>query len=244
MYQCQNCNQYYDLSVENLDYIATECHKDGGSGIAITIVACPTCGMTRIIGAELDFIDEDGKDKIILNMFARVIKKEDDLFQMKQFVGIPKPFNFTNLLRGENFPEIQFIMDYAKEQQAKGVPDQKIFSETLSLTLSQATKYCTQIVIKANEQIAEGIRELTTAECWDNLGRIAEHALEMKVVVMERAELCKNNKNSTPIVEFAKLKHELCSTKHGIDSIKEIFDRKWLEANYPTLAAAAYKEEG
>ena len=69
MYKC-DCGTTYDLTREHYGLIAVECNK---LGIATTIVICPGCSKARIVGAESDWDETEGKS--CLNMYGHSVEE-------------------------------------------------------------------------------------------------------------------------------------------------------------------------
>lgn len=143
-----------------------------------------------------------------------------------------KLFNFDKLVNASgSFPENDIIIDVGKKQQKEGVPDEKNLGELLEFAVGQATSYFYQVVNIFNKQVAEGIDSLARYGKWVNLGKIAEHALENKVRVIENE--FKDKKNMQDIIQLTKLYHEVL--RSGIPDINRICDSEWLKTNYPLL---------
>jgi len=143
-------------------------------------------------------------------------------------------FNFHSLDEntGDSFPEKKIIIDVGKKQQTeKKYTEEEILAQALEFTVTQTSVYFARLMNIYNEQISNGITNLSMNDMWVNLGKVAEHAMRHKIKVLERE--FKDKEGFQDIIDLAKLRHKVL--KSSILEINEMFDAKWLKDNYPTL---------
>lgn len=138
-------------------------------------------------------------------------------------------FDFSSLFGATGFPHLKILVKVAKEQLAEGIPMENVLKESLEFAVSEATRFHTQLVVEANKQVSEGLYKLALLNSWPNLGRIADHALELeeKVLREDSPELYHN------IAELTALRKQIIHT--SISELGKMFKEEWLDENYPVL---------
>jgi len=136
-------------------------------------------------------------------------------------------FNFDSLYGATHFPHLKILVDVAKEQLAAGIPMETVLRESLEFAVAEATSHHTNLVINANNQVANGLRDLQFYGAWPNLGRAADHALELEGQLLAKDDRLKD------IAEFNSLQRTVLRT--SISELSKVFKEEWLEENYPTL---------
>jgi hypothetical protein len=137
-------------------------------------------------------------------------------------------FDFTSLFGASFHPELRILVKVAKEQLEEGIPMEKVLVDSLEFAVANANLYHTDLVCKANEQVANGLRELAFKGAWPNLGKAADHALELEVVELKRDPRLKD------ITQLCELRRKVLHT--SISELKDVFKKEWLEENFPELA--------
>lgn len=140
-----------------------------------------------------------------------------------------KKFDFKNLYQHGHFPHLKIVVDVATEQLDDGEPMEKVLQESLEFVVSQAANLQTELVVNANKQVAEGLEKLALQDAWPNLGRAAEHALELKEATLKR----EGRKHLDDLIKFTSLKRKVVNS--CIPELLDMFRREWLEMNYPEL---------
>lgn len=138
-----------------------------------------------------------------------------------------KDFDFTSLFGASFHPELRILVDVATDQQKRGVPLLKILSESLEFAVANANNYHTDLVCKANEQIADGLRDLAFRGAWPNLMKAADHALTLAEVQLKKDD------RLSDIVALNRLRKKILHT--SISELKNVFKENWLEENFPEL---------
>jgi hypothetical protein len=83
------------------------------------------------------------------------------------------------------------------------------------------------LVCKANEQVANGLRDLALKGAWPNLMKAADHAIDLSLAQV------KKDGRLGDIVALFELRKKILHT--SISELKDVFKEDWLEENYPEL---------
>lgn len=138
-----------------------------------------------------------------------------------------KDFDFTSLFGASFHPELKILVNVATEQLEKGVQMEKVLVDSLEFAVSNANLYHTDLICKANEQIANGLRELAFKGAWPNLGKVADHALELEGVELRKDPRLKD------IARLCDLRKRVLRT--SMSELMNVFKKDWLEENFPEL---------
>jgi hypothetical protein len=138
-----------------------------------------------------------------------------------------KEFDFKSLYHATNFPNLKILVDVANEQLKKGIPMETVLQESLEFAVSEATSHHTNLVVNANKQVSEGLRDLQFYNAWPNLKAAAEHALELAENILRR------DKKLNDIAELTSLRRKVIKT--SISDLSNVFKEEWLEENFPLL---------
>ena len=136
-------------------------------------------------------------------------------------------FDFTSLYGSTNFPNLKILVDVAKEQLEKGIPMETVLQESLEFAVSEATSHHTNLVVNANKQVSEGLRDLHFYGAWPNLKAAAEHALELAEDLLKRDNKLKD------ITKLTALRRKILRT--SISELSNVFKEEWLDENFPSL---------
>jgi hypothetical protein len=138
-----------------------------------------------------------------------------------------KDFDFDSLFGASFHPELRILVDVAKEQLAKDFPLEQVLLDSLEFAVANANNYHTDLICKANEQVANGLRELAYRDAWPNLMHAADHAIDLAIVNLKKDDRLED------IIALTKLRKKMLHT--SISELKDIFKEDWLEENYPEL---------
>jgi len=128
----------------------------------------------------------------------------------------------SNMIDG-NSDEVDFCIKFAEDHQAKGdMTDEAILKGLIEVLAMDSNRNKSREVIRYNEMIAEGIRGLLNMRHWTNFTRIAGHAIESEIKVLEQERAPFNS-----MVPALKIRNAVLHA--GSDSFGEIFKKEYLD---------------
>jgi len=136
-------------------------------------------------------------------------------------------FDFTSLYGATHWPNLKILVKVAQEQLERGVPMEKVLTESLEFASSEAANLHTDLVVHANKKIADGLQDLHYYRAWPNLAKAADHALELEGRILSQDVKLKD------ITELNALRRKVLKT--SISELSKVFKKEWLEEHFPTL---------
>lgn len=170
-------------------------------------------GYSGQFNATVSKIDEKGNIFIINNNGNEVGITESIIKMVNGNYWLPY-LNDGN----RDIPEINLIIKLWREGKYQN-DDVKCFFEGLDFMTTTASRYKSKLVCKLNDQVCDGINELSYENMWVNLSQIAKHAIN------KAAEVCKKQTDEMHIDMFNHFLLQNDFLNAGISDYPEIIKR-------------------
>ena len=120
--------------------------------------------------------------------------------------------------------DIEFCIGFAEKHQMKGdISDTELLKQILGILAMGSNREHSRKIMAQNEAVSNGIRTLEKMNCWPQLHRISEHALEAAIGCIEKEP-------DKPFVSMlAGDKIRLAVMKMGSDEFPQVFNKEFLE---------------